>query len=117
MGQRRKHSERPSRLWGRPFLFLEPIRNPRHDSSLAYNGNRGTTRVAGENNYSAPNGVRFRISVVNGNGKWRCAECGQDGITDHEYGYIAEAQATIRAREHSVLCPAGRGSETRDVAR
>ena len=67
--------------------------------------------MADENNYSAPNGVRFKISVVNGYGKWQCAECGQDGFTDHEYGEQAEAQAKLKAREHSVLCGAARGSK------
>ena len=64
-----------------------------------------------DENYSAPNGVRFRISVVNGYGKWHCAECGQDGVTDHEYGKQAESVAKLKAREHSVMCGAGRGSK------
>jgi len=65
--------------------------------------------MADENNYSAPNGVRFKISVVNGYGKWHCAACGQDGFTEHEYGVHAELQAKLKAREHSVMCGAGRG--------
>jgi hypothetical protein len=78
---------------------------------LGYNDGRRIPRVADENNYSAPNGVRFKICVVNGYGKWRCAECGQTGVTDHEYGEHAESQAKLKAREHSGVCGAGRGAK------
>lgn len=60
--------------------------------------------------YSAPNGVRFKISVSNGYGKWRCMACSHEGFTAHDYGDDAEKQAELLAREHSVICSAGRGS-------
>jgi len=63
-----------------------------------------------ENEYAAPNGVHFKISVKNGFGKWRCLECGKADFTAHEYGDDAESQAKLHAREHSVMCGAGRGS-------
>jgi len=64
-----------------------------------------------ENDYAAPNGVHFKISVTNGFGRWRCVECGRDGFTAHEYGDDAESHAKLSAREHSVICGAGRGSK------
>jgi len=66
-----------------------------------------------ESDYSTPNGVHFKISVTNGFGRWRCLECGQDGFTAHEYGEDTDRQTKLHAREHSVLCGAGRGSKQR----
>jgi hypothetical protein len=66
--------------------------------------------MAAENDYSAPNGVRFKISTSKGFGKWRCVECGHEGFTSHEYGDAAEKQAELHAREHSRICGAGRGT-------
>ena len=65
-----------------------------------------------ENEYAAPNGVHFKISVTNGYGRWRCMECSQDGFTAHEYGDDAESQAKLLAREHSMMYGAGRGSKS-----
>jgi len=64
-----------------------------------------------ESDYTAPNGVQFKISVTKGYGKWHCMECGQDGYTNHECGDHAGKQAELHAREHSVMCGAGRGSK------
>jgi hypothetical protein len=63
-----------------------------------------------EIDYSAPNGVHFKIGVINRFGRWRCLECSQVGFTAHEYGDDSERQAKLHAREHSVMCGAGRGS-------
>jgi hypothetical protein len=65
-----------------------------------------------ENDYATPNGVHFKISVTNGFGRWRCMECGQDGFTVHGYGDDTDRQTKLQAREHSVLCGAGRGSKS-----
>jgi hypothetical protein len=64
-----------------------------------------------ESDYATPNGLHFKISMTNGFGRWRCMECGQDGFTAHEYGDDTERQTKLQAREHSVLCGAGRGSK------
>jgi len=67
--------------------------------------------------YAAPNGVPFTISVENGRGKWQCLECGKDGFTAHDYGDDTERQTKQQAREHSVICGAGRGSSRNAAAR
>jgi hypothetical protein len=64
-----------------------------------------------ETDYATPNGLHFKISVTNGFGRWRCTECGKDGFTAHESGDDTDRQTKLQAREHSVLCPAGRGSK------
>lgn len=66
--------------------------------------------MVNEITYSTPNGVQFKISVLNGVGKWHCMECGQDGNTTHDSGDDAEEQARFLARQHSVICGAGRGT-------
>jgi len=66
-----------------------------------------------ECDYSTPNGVHFKISVTNGFGRWRCLECGQDGFTAYEYGEDTDRQTKLQAREHSVMCGAGRGAKPR----
>jgi hypothetical protein len=63
-----------------------------------------------ERSYETPNGVHFKISVFQGLGRWRCLECGRDGFTAHEYGDDTERQTELLARDHSVMCGAGRGS-------
>jgi hypothetical protein len=63
-----------------------------------------------ETSYATPNGIHFKISVINGLGRWRCQECGRDGFTVHEYGEDTDRQTKLLAREHSVMCGAGRGS-------
>jgi len=67
-----------------------------------------------ENRYVAPNGVNFLISVEGGVGQWHCLECGQVGDTAIDYGDDAVNQAQSLAREHSVMCGAGRGRTPRD---
>jgi hypothetical protein len=64
-----------------------------------------------ENDYSAPNGVRFKISVSK-RGSWHCMECGQEGATNYRQDEDddAESQAEAQAKEHSVMCGAGRGT-------
>jgi hypothetical protein len=62
-----------------------------------------------ENDFATPNGVRFKISVATA-GKWHCLECGQEGFTAAVMSDdAAHQQAELQAKDHSVLCGAGRG--------
>ena len=61
--------------------------------------------MTNESNYSAPNGVQFKITVDQSDGKWKCRECGQERTTN-ECGDDPETQAKLLAKEHSVMCGA-----------
>jgi hypothetical protein len=85
--------------------------------TFGYNDRRRIAGMADENNYSAPNRVRFKVSVSK-RAKWHCAECGQEGYTDDyedDGDDAAESKAEASANEHSLVCPAGRGSRPRSV--
>jgi len=68
--------------------------------------------MVNDNDYLAPNSVRFKISVSK-RGKWRCMECGQEGFTNdyEDDDDDVERQVELLANEHSVMCGAGRGSK------